>query len=167
MLANPFQSSSSTLSTLIPNPADGSQFYKFNTGLFQTFTYDELEPGWVPNGNTRLEPGEGGFFRNNAAASLNVCFAGAVKTGRLLNALPTGFAIRSSIVPRSGTPAELGIPARDGDQIYLFSNGHYNTFTYDGLDEAWLPFTPTIGSGGTFFIRKNSAADWIENHTAP
>ena len=162
LIANPLIAPVNTLGALIPLTADGSQFYKFTPGSgFATFTFDGLDNVWTPNGNVALAPGEGGFFNNPTAGSLTVTFVGDVSQGTLTTALPMGFSIASSKVPQTANVNVLGVPGDDGDQLFKFVPGTgYQTFTFDGLDNAWTPSSPVINVGESFFINKTIARSW-------
>jgi hypothetical protein len=167
MIANQLDTANNTLGALIPTAPDGTQFFKYTTGSgWATFTYDELEPGWLPNGNATLNPAEGGFLKNNTAAALTVTFVGEVKQGALSTDMPAGYAVRSSQVPQAGTLTVLGFPGADGDQVFKYTPGSgYATATYDELEPGWLPAEPTIGVGEAFFSRKGAATTWVRNFT--
>lgn len=169
LIANQLDTTNNTLKSLIPTAPDGTQFFKYTTGSgWATFTYDELEPGWLPNGDASLAPGEGGFIKNNTTAPLTVTFVGEVKQGALTTAVPAGYAVRSSQVPQAGNLTALGFPGADGDQVFKYTAGTgYSTSTYDELEPGWLPSEPSIGVGESFFSRKGAATDWVRNFTVP
>lgn len=169
MLANQISSGGNSIAEILPDPPDGTQVYKYDpdTGSFRTFIYDILDGAWLPNGDETLNPGEGAFVRfgNNPG---NICLAGEVLEGDLEIELPAGFSIVSSPVAQAGTPADLGLPAEDGDQLYLFNpqTQQYEVYIYDVLDGNWLPQPPAIGVGQSFWIRKNTATTWTREFSA-
>jgi hypothetical protein len=151
MIANPLNTTNNTITNLFWNASDGDMFNKYDGG-YSAYTYDALFEAWFPSGNITLSPGEGGFYRSTTATTLT--FAGEILQGRLTNTLPIGqYAIRSSMVPKAGTPIDLGIPAEPGDILELF-HGSFSAYVYDALVPGWLPSEPTIGIGEPFFYRK-------------
>jgi hypothetical protein len=172
MIAIQLDSGNNTLGSLIPTAPDGAEFFKYNNGAYTSAVWDALNDSW--DTPITLNPGEGGFFRNNTASPLAITFVGEVMQGSLTNHLPAGYAIRSSIVPQQGTLQDLGIPLTgpgapsDGDQVFLY-NGSYSASTYDGLGNAWdtpgSPGGPTINVGQAFFIKSSVAYDWTRNFT--
>jgi hypothetical protein len=89
----------------------------------------------------------------------------------LVNSLPVGNSIRSSIVPQAGTiTGQLGVPAADGDAVYVY-NGGYSANLYDGIAGAWDsadPGGPVVNVGQGFFYKKatgNGTTSWVRNFT--
>jgi hypothetical protein len=165
MIANPLNTTNNNISHVLASAQDGDQFYKYNGG-YTTYTYDGLAMAW--DGDTSLNPGEGGFYHNSTATPFTITFVGEVLQGSLTNPIPiNAFAIRSSMVPQSGgVSTVLGFPAEDGDQIYVY-NGGYTTSTYDGLAAAW-DVEPTPAVGQAFFTHKASTStinQWVRNFT--
>ena len=169
LIANQMQTTNNTLGSLIPTAPDGTQFFKYTTGSgWAAFTYDELEPGWLPNGNVTMNPGEGGFIKNNSASPITVTFVGEVKQGSLTTSVPAGYAVVSPQVPQQGNLTAHAFPAADGDQVFKYTPGSgYAAFTYDELEPGWLPSDPTINVGESFFSRKGAPATWTRNFTVP
>lgn len=168
VIANQFNTTNNTLGALIPNPAPGSFFYKYVGGSgWVTYNFDEFDLKWLPDANVTLNPGEGGFFRNVTTSPVTLTFVGEVPQGNLTNALPTGLAIRSSMVPQSGAvTADLGYPAVAGDFVYKYVPGTgWVTYNFDEFDLKWLPSEPAFGVGEGFFSRKTAAVDWVRNFT--
>lgn len=167
LIANPLNAPTNTLGALIPNAPAGAQFYKFTPGTgYSTFTFDDIDNAWTPNGNVSLAPGEGGFFKNPTSSAVTVTFVGEVMQGTLNNPLPQGFSIKSSMVPQTADVNTLGLPGRAGDQLYKFRNvGGYQTFTFDDIDNNWTPSVPVINVGESFFIKKAQAQTWTRTFT--
>jgi hypothetical protein len=166
MIGNQLNTTNNTLAGIIPSPVPGSQFFKYNGG-FTSYTFDDIDLAWVPDGNVSLAPGEGGFFVSPVAATLT--FVGEVRQGSLTNSLPKNTkVIRASIVPQAGRiTTDLGLPAEPGDQAFLYANG-FTSYTFDDIDLAWVPSEPSVVVGQGFFFTKNPAAtqtNWIRNFT--
>jgi len=166
LIANQLNTTNNTLGALIPIAPDSSLFYKY-AGSFTTYSYDALTPGWLPNGNATLNPGEGGFIICPEATTLT--FVGEVLQGSLVNTLPINTkVIRSSIVPQQGLiSTDLKLPGEDSDLLYTYAAG-YTTYSYDALTPGWLPSEPTIGVGQAFFYLKapqSVSSQWIRNFT--
>jgi len=166
LLGNQLNTTNNTLGGVIPNPAPGSQFFKYNNG-FAAYTFDDLDLVWTPDGNVSLAPGEGGFFQSPVAATIT--FVGEVRQGSLTNTLPKGTkVVRTSIVPQAGRiSTDLGVPGEAGDQAFFYNNG-FSAYTFDDLDLVWTPNEPTNSVGGAFFYTKNSAGtqtNWVRNFT--
>jgi len=166
LIANPLNSTNNTIGSLMPNVPADTVFYKYNGG-YSTYIMDNLDLVWSPDGNATLNPGEGGFIKNVTGTPLTITFVGEVLQGSLTNALPTGFAIRSSKVPQSGLiTTTLGFPAQADDVVYTY-NGGYTTYIFDNLDLVWSPSEPTINVGQAFFSKKVAGENWVRNFTVP
>ncbi|HON06651.1 MAG TPA: hypothetical protein PLW02_00975 [Verrucomicrobiota bacterium] len=174
LVANPLNTTNNTIGSLLANVPRGTMLYKYNnaTGLYATYAFEEDDDGilgWQPNGNATLNPGEGAFIRNTTGTNLIITFVGEVLQGVLTNTLPTGYSIRSSMVPQTGqVDSILQMPSNSGDLIYKFNPtmGRYDTFSYEEDDYGilgWQPQSPVINVGEAFFIRRLSAGEWIRN----
>jgi hypothetical protein len=166
MIANQLNTTNNTIASLLPSVPPGSQINKDNGG-YTTYTFDDLDLVWLPDGNATLNPGEGAFFK--APSAYTITFVGEVLQGSLTNTLPiNALAIRSSMVPQAGAATTvLGIPAEPGDQINKYANG-YTTYTFDDLDLVWLPSEPSMAVGEAFFYKKSPTATnsrWVRNFT--
>src|SRR5437867_2052515 len=117
LISNPPTAADNTIAALFAGVPDGTQVYKFDdtAKTFTTATFDGLEGKFLPDAAAKLTvvPGEGVFVRNNSAAEIQVTFVGEVPQGTaaapLVNKLPAGLSIRSSMVPQSGTATALGL----------------------------------------------------------
>ncbi len=167
VIANQLNTTNNSLASLMATAPDGAQFQKFN-GSWSASTYDALTPGWLPDGNATLNPGEGGFFRSPVATTIT--FVGEVLQGSLTNTLPINtYVIRSSMVPQAGLISkDLGLAAEDGDQIQTWTGTGWSASTYDALTPGWLPSEPNIPIGTAFFFHKAStstSSTWVRNFT--
>ncbi len=165
MIANQLDAADNTLDGALSGVADGSLFYKWTGAGYSIHEYIEGD-GWDPN--TSLAPGEGGFLRNASADPVTVTFVGEVKQGSLVNEIPAGFSIKSSMVPQAGgIKSVLGMPFSEdgGDYIYKWGTS-YEIFEYVGEDE-WDPAEPAVAVGESFFSRKLNAATWTREFTVP
>lgn len=165
LIANQLNTTNNTLAGIIPNPPPLSSFFKFNSG-YTAYTFDDVDLTWLPDGNTTLAPGEGGFFISPEATTLT--FVGEVKQGSLTNTLPVGIKVlRGSIVPQGGTATALGIPAEPLDTLFTFSGG-FTAYSFDDVDLVWLPSEPNLAVGQGFFYQKangNVQPNWVRNFT--
>jgi hypothetical protein len=156
MIANQLDNGNGNmLNDLIPSADIGTTIYKFDatTGFSpSTFISD-----WQPN--LSLAPGEGAFINVGTATTLT--FVGEVKTGTSTVSIPSGFSIKSSVLPISEKLEDSGFPASIGDTVYFFRNGGYvaSTFISDFQPEA----KPAVGE--SFFVNKGTAADWTRTFT--
>jgi len=160
LIANPLNGTNNGLNTIIPNPGVGSFVYKFtNPGGFSQIAENGGPGLW--DVNLTLAPGEGAFI--SVPALTTNTFVGEVLTGTRTNDIPTGFSIRSSIVPQSGAlDTVLGFPAAAGDFIYRFANpGGYSVFESGG-GGLWDPTAPVPAVGESFWINNPGAAkSWV------
>jgi len=162
LIANQLNTTNNNLSALLPSVPDGTQFFKFTGTSWESATYDALDGTW--DRDFSLNPGEGGMIKNNSSSPMTITFVGEVLQGSLTNPVPAGYAVRSSMVPVAGTVAQLGFPARDGDQVFKFTGAGWASATYDELDGRW-DTDLNIGVGEAFFSRKNQAVNWVRNFT--
>jgi len=166
MIANQLNTTNNTIASLLPAGPAGAQLYKYSGG-YTTYTFDDLDMAWLPDGNATLNPGEGCFFRSPSATTIT--FVGEVMQGALSNPTPIGVQVmRSSMVPQAGgITSVLGLPGEGGDQLYTYAGG-YTTYTFDDLDLAWLPSEPSIAVGQAFFLKKSPVSTktaWVRNFT--
>jgi hypothetical protein len=164
LIANPLNSSSNTLNSLIPNPGVGSIVYKFN-GSFNQIAENGGPGLW--DVNLPLVPGEGAFIYVPALTTNT--FVGEVVQGNTTNSMPAGFSIRASVVPQSaGLSSVLGFPAAAGDLIYRFNpvtQSYVGGLFESGGGNVWDPSEPSPGVGEAFWVQKAAPASWIRNFT--
>jgi len=149
---------------LIPNPPEGTFIYKFNGATYDIISFvDGAYEGSALN--MTMAPGEGVFIKSPSAHTAT--FVGEVMLSSDVT-IPSGFAIRSSVIPQSGTLDSLLFPATEGDFVYFFNTatGSYNIAAY--VDGAWegnaAPPTPAIGE--SFFVKHAGAAThWTRTFT--
>jgi len=178
ILANPLNGTNNSIDTILPLPdtADGSTVFKFNTG---SQSYDSsgyiAGVGWLPAIN--LNPGEGFFIQaqNTAGNTLSITFVGDVPQGHLVNALAAGpqLTLVGSIVPQTAnlgdqaTLTSLQFPAEDGDTVFtwdVLGQTYVNAGYIEGV--GWLPADPTIAVGTGFFVQKtpnSTKNDWVRD----
>ena len=173
MLANQLNTTNNTLGSLIPAPADGSQFFKY-AGGYSGATYDAIGGAWdAPN--FTMNPGEAGFFKDpNGGTGQVLTFVGEVlqNTSPGLvrpGGLPVGLSMVSSMVPQQGkVSADFQVPAEDGDQVFVYSGG-YSGDTYDAIAGDWgIPGGMTVNVGQGFFYKKavgGVSTVWVRSFT--
>jgi hypothetical protein len=166
LIANPLNTATNTLNALLSGVPNGSQFYKYVTGVGYTISTFRSGPGvWSgTGGEVSLNPGEGGFFKNTTPTNLVLGFVGEVPQGTLANALPAGYSIRSSMVPQAG-PLDtlLGFPGAEGDVVYRWINGGWITSTYRAAT-GWSGITaPALNLSEAIFISKAAATTWTRS----
>lgn len=158
MIANPLEAADNRISALFPSPPDGTSLYAF----------DEASQGWVLNTydaeweewtfpDMTLSPGGGVLAR--APSTYSQALIGEVKQGYLVNPVPSGLSIRSSMRPVFG-PVSTGIgsPIQEGDLVLRMVNGEYETYAY--RNGFWIDSNgdqvaePVISVGESFWIHK-------------
>jgi hypothetical protein len=169
LIANPLRTADNRIGNLFKQLPEGSKVYKFDGADFAiaTMTSGQLEPQSVAE--TEILPGEGLCVYNASSSDVLLTFAGQIALGPNVNHLPAGLSMRSSLLPKEGGPADLELPLEDGDQVFQYNpvTQRYTTWTYDSMIPNGPGFIPAGGPifkvGEAFFIRKNHAADWIQN----
>jgi len=163
MIANPFNTASNTVASLFPNMAEGTTFCKFDTSLFR-LTNNGVKDGKWTNPNEKFVPGEGAIFFNPTLEFKSLNFFGEVIQGRLLNPIPAGLSIRSSLVPQPGRlGADLGFPVADGDVIHLFDRDQQKYVLYPYSTSAWEKNPPMVGVGESFWVGKTNPGNWVRD----
>ena len=167
--SNQLNTTNNTIASLIPNPPPGSQLYKFASGNWSSYTFDDLDLVWYPNGSATLNMGEAAMFK--AAAATTLTFVGEVTQGALSNPLVMGEQLfaRSSMVPQAGlVTTDLKYPAEGGDQAYKYTGGNWSSYTFDDLDLVWYPTEPNLGVGEGAMFKKAASSTittWSRNFT--
>lgn len=135
---------------------EGTTLYKYNGTSYDINTFEFGE--WGTPAMT-LNPGEGAFIKTGTA--FTVTLVGEVPQGTLNNAIPTGFSIRSSIVPQSAALNTMGYVADEGDTVYRWANatGSYSIATYE-FGEWPGGAAPAPAVGEAFFLKTSTAKTW-------
>jgi len=164
-VANPLNTTNNTIGGLFKTLPDFTAFYKFNGASYDIATY--AFGGW-DNPQYTLNPGEGGFIK--ASANYTNTFVGEVLQGSLTNNFNSGFSMRSSMVPQTGTADALGLTAamQDFDAIYQYNSASssYDIYTYafgswSGPNNGTVP--PTIPVASSFFLQSSGPRTWVRN----
>jgi hypothetical protein len=161
MIANQLDAGAgnNTVGNLMPDVPEETQLFKFDAAA-GTYIGNSFEFGEWSLPNMTLAPGEGAFIRIPGNNPVAVTLVGEVRQGTLSTPLVAGFQIVSSQVPQAGAlDADLGFPAAEEDQVYLFSNetGGYSTHSYEFGE--WN-IVPQVAVGQSFFVNKSGATTW-------
>jgi len=175
LVCNPFNAATNDLNSLIPNPPDNTQVWRWITAnqdldITTIPTYSAAQKTWLPN--PILNPGEGFFVV--AGADFTNTFVGDVPQGSLTNALVgnSNFEAIGSKVPVGGNLATVldQYPATDNDQVWTWNVGlqDFNVSTvstYSASQSKWLPDS-TIAVGDAFFlVRAGGPVNYVRNFT--
>lgn len=167
MIANPLNAATNTLSSLISNPPNFSQFLRWNGTGFDVATF--AFGAW--DNDYTVVPGQGGFL--NTDTRFTNTFVGEVMQGPtnapLSNPFPSGYSIRASQVPQAANLTALGLtPAlQNFDQVLAWTNspapGRFVVYTL--TFGAWDPADPQIEVGQSFFLNTAVAGNWTRAFT--
>ena len=105
-------------------------------------------------------PGEGAVIWNPGEAFRNT-LVGNVIQGELVNELPAGFSLCSSMVPQEGRlTSDLWFPAAYGDAVFFLNpDGSYRR--YDYWATGWHPEEPVVRVGEAFWSCKLAPTNWV------
>ncbi|MBI3850604.1 MAG: hypothetical protein HY298_10095 [Verrucomicrobia bacterium] len=163
MIANPLIARHNTVDELFPEFPDGTTLNKYDTRLFALNENEVKAKKWT-NPGEKLAPGEGALIFNPTSDYRTHNFVGNVMQGNLLNPIPPGFSIRSSLLPKPGRlHLDLGFPIAEGDTIHLFDRDKqkYLICPYDAAK--WASNPPVIGVGESFWVAKTSPGNWTQS----
>lgn len=167
MIANQLNTTNNTLNGLLPSPEPGLRILKWNGG-WDTWTFDDLDLIWVPDGDATLNVGEAALARSDNATTLT--FVGEVLQGALSNPLPAAevYGARASMVPQAGlVQTDLGFPTEPAGRILKW-NGGWDSYLFDDLDLVWTPNEPSLAVGEGVLVLKGAGATataWTRNFT--
>lgn len=162
MIADPFDSSE-TLSDTFKDWPGGTTINRFDTRLFRLVENAVKEGRWS-DPSEKLAPGEGAIFFNPTEDYKSVSFVGDVVQGNLSMPIPSGFSIRSSLVPQPGNLADdLKFPIANGDVVHLFDRERqkYVLHPYEG--GKWVAGPPVISVGESFWVAKTQPGNWTRH----
>jgi hypothetical protein len=165
MIANPLEGPCSTVAELFQGWPDGTTLNKFDTRFFR-LAENSVKVGKWTNANEKLSPGEGAMFFNPTADYRSISFVGDVVQGHLSVPIPSGFSIRSSLLPLPGNLEDLGFPIADGDVIHLYDRDRQKYVLYPYEGKKWKDGTPIVGVGESFWVAKTEPGNWIQTLNA-
>ncbi len=163
LISNPFKTPNNTVAGLFPDMPEFSAFCKFEMKLFKLTNNVMKNKAWS-NPRETLSPGEGALICNPTDEFKAVNFCGEVMQGNLLNPVPSGFSIRSSLVPQPGRlDGDLRLPLADGDIIHLFDRDKQSYVEYKYPSKSWDIDPPIIGVGEAFWVGKSTPVNWVQS----
>ena len=152
-----------------PVDFDGSQITsslnKFDTRLFR-LAENAVEGGKWTNPSERLMPGEGAIFFNPTSDYKSFSFVGSVMQGNPSIPIPSGFSIRSSLLPQAGNLEDLGFPIAEGDVIHLFDRDRQKYVLYPYEGGKWTEGPPLVSVGESFWVAKTEPGNWTRSFGA-
>jgi len=164
LISNPLDNKATggnVIKNLFATLPPGAQIFKFNstTAKFDSAFVDDFTGEITgPIADQTLVPGEGVFVQ--VSTPVTITFVGEVPAGALSNPIPQGLSIRSSQVPQAGKAStDLGFPAADGDQIFVYQEATQKYITSNYEFGAW-DTEPTIDVGESVFVSSAAAKNW-------
>jgi hypothetical protein len=162
MIANPFDSAQ-TVSDIFKGWPEGTTFHRFDTRLFRLMENAIKRDAWG-NPTEKLMPGEGAIFFNPTSDYKSANFVGEVMQGQLSVPVPSGFSVRSSLVPQPGNLADdLGFPIANGDVIHLFDRERQKYVLHPFDEGKWTAGPPVVSVGESFWVAKAEPGNWTRN----
>ena len=165
MLANPLEGPANTVAQLFQGWPDGTTLNKFDTRLFR-LAENTVKFGKWTNPNEKLFPGEGAMFFNPTCDYRSLSFVGNVMQEHLSVPIPSGFSIRSSLVPLPGNLEDLGFPIADGDVIHLYDRDRQKYVLYPYEGKKWKDGPPIVSVGESFWVAKTEPGNWVQTLSA-
>jgi hypothetical protein len=166
MIANPLDAPTNYVADLFRGWPDGTTLNRFDTRLFR-LAENGVQGGKWTNPTEKLLPGEGAIFFNPSNDYKALTFAGEVLQGNLSIPIPSGFSIRSSIVPQPGNLEELQFPIANGDVVHIFDRERQKYVLYPFEEGKWTSGVPVLSVGESFWIAKTEAGNWVRSFVIP
>jgi hypothetical protein len=162
MIANPFETEQTVAETFRDWP-DKTSLSRFDTRLFR-LTENEVKDGKWANPLEKLAPGEGAIFFNPTSDYKSGSFVGEVLLGHLSAPIPSGFSVRSSLVPQPGNLEEdLKFPITNGDVIHIFDRDRQKYVLHPYEEGKWTAGAPVVSVGESFWVAKTEPGNWTRN----
>jgi len=160
LIANPLRGANNSVAELFKGWPDGTTLNKFDTRFFRLSENAVAHGKWA-NLSEQLLPGEGAIFFNPTQDYKSHSFVGEVLQGNLSMPIPSGFSLRSSLVPQPGQLQEdLHFPIAEEDVIHLFDRDQQRYVLYPFEGGKWTSGSPVLSLGEAFWVAKTSAANW-------
>jgi len=162
MIANPLDGPSNSVADMFKDWPDDTTLHKFDTRFFR-LDENAVKNGKWTNSTETLSPGEGAIFFNPTSDYKAHSFVGEVMQGNVSIPIPSGFSLRSSIVPQPGSIEDLQFPIADGDVIHLFDRDRqkYVLHPYEG--GKWSAGPPIVSAGESFWVAKTEPGNWTSH----
>jgi hypothetical protein len=176
ILCNPLNNGGNSLAEIIPTAPADAKVYRYVNNSWVSSTYqDDGFGNFAWSSNMVLNPGEG-FWVKNTGVATNLTFVGEVQQGNTTNAIPSGFALRGSIVPQQlilwdplttahGSNDLNYVATADQTVIYLFRNAAYRicSFQDDGFGNLSWSQNPVPQVGEGFWTKESAPKSWVRN----
>lgn len=173
LIANPLNNQAGNkVSVLMPTAPNGTTFFKYKGGGYDSGTYSADEEAWTPDGagNIELNPGTG-FWLLWPADAGTITFVGEVPQGTLSVPLNAGYSLVASKVPQTGklvTDLKWPTPVANNDTVLLWANGKYSSYSYSADELDWVGpggnlGEPVIPVGAGFWSLKSAAGTWTRD----
>ncbi len=154
------------LTTLIPNPPEGTIVYKWDNAQNRYFIDDFFLGSWEGDDlNLTLNPGEAAWVK--APSAFTNTIVGEVVLSSTNN-VRNGFNIVGSVLPKSATLESLGYSPREGDIVYQWSNAQNRYYINDYFLGSWegdnSGASPTLAVGEGAWIKNTSGSSnqWFQ-----
>lgn len=165
LIANPFENAGDFIGQILPNMPEGTALHKFSPTQHKMVETTFSKGRWS-NPMEKFVAGEGGLFFNPTKETFALQFCGQVAQGRLMNPIPAGFSIRSSLVPVAGQiNTDLQFPLTQGDSVQIYNRDKQEYVTYAYPSKQWEVDPPMVGIGEAFWVEKSSAENWVIDFT--
>jgi hypothetical protein len=160
LIANPLASRNNSVGEMFKGWPDGTSLNKFDTRVFKLSENALMNKRWT-RADEKLSPGEGAIFFNPGTDYKSHSFVGEVLQGNLASPVPSGFSLRSSLVPQPGNLVDdLRFPIADGDIIHLFDRDRQKYVLHPFENGKWKSGPPVISVGEAFWVAKTGPGNW-------
>jgi len=168
LAANPLKATNNDVSVVFSSGPTypGLTVYKRNssgTG-YDSSAFDPDAAAW--SSALDVSPGAGLWVFAPAGQTFTNTYVGEVQLSSV-NPLPSGFSLKSSVVPDTGLMQTTGsLPGSAGDIIYFqnSSGTGYDSYSFDPDVGFWSPVEPTNQiARGFWYYNAGSAKNWTRN----
>ncbi len=162
MIANPLIGASNTVAEIFQGWPDGTTLNKFDTRFFRLAENAVKLGKWI-NPGEKLSPGEGAIFFNPTNDYKYLSFVGEVNQGNVSMPIPSGFSIRSALVPQAGNLEDMGFPIGEGAVVHLFDRDRQKYVLHPCEGGKWNDGPPLVSVGESFWIAKTEPGNWTKS----
>jgi hypothetical protein len=167
LIANPLETTANRVEELFAGKeVDLMSVYKYVAGTGYTIANYSADLGEWDNTFT-IDPGEGVFVYT--PEEVTVTFVGEITEGAKVNNLPTGWSMKSSMIPQGGALSALGYVVADLDSVYIYNNTAtppgYVISNYSADLGEWDNGEPVLEVGDAFFLFKATPGSWERTFT--